>query len=154
MPESDLNRQLQQSKQQKSRNNRVADQYARYLERAITAISTSSTDTQLVTKITQIHTDRDKIDHQRQLLLKLETKTCARYQELEKSVDRSKRHLVRRSIVEMDKTTGKPQNILQQRTELLDQKIRTLENCIKLVEEETPIVPEGNGAKTNGVAFR
>ncbi|ODV84310.1 hypothetical protein CANARDRAFT_24082 [[Candida] arabinofermentans NRRL YB-2248] len=165
-----LQQQQTQSKQIKSNNQALSLKYNRYLSKTLNTLTTSQTlETPLLLKINNIYENDESILKQLQNLKKLNDKLSIKELELNNKLKKSTGKLIKMNLYKGCQDDNEQQqqqqkqkvrkdqrkdivhdlghNVAQEKVEKLDQNIRILENCIRLVEmnDSKPILKVKHG---------
>lgn len=140
MSNSNTERYIQESRQHKKEFLALSGSYSNYLHKSLERFTNSldgGVDAALVSRITQIHEDKDKIEHQHATLLDTHGKLMKLSEKLESQVAKSSRYLVKNNLVAIDPQDHHMTNLLQKKSELIDQDIRILEHCVQLLQNNS-----------------
>lgn len=118
----------------------LSNGYSNHLQKGLEGFINSSEDgidKELVNKITQIHKDKAKIETQHGKLKLIHAKMLKVKDNLESDLYHSKRYLIKNKLIRIDShdPEGGIINLVQRKSELIDQDIRILENCVRLLQE-------------------
>ncbi|ODV98146.1 hypothetical protein PACTADRAFT_631 [Pachysolen tannophilus NRRL Y-2460] len=115
----------------------LANSYSNYLYKNLNKlINETDIDNELLSKINQIHKDDDKIMKQHNNLKILNDKLEKAMEKLDANLNNAKNYLIRNKLISIENGGNVVNDNLQLKSELIDQNIRILENCVKLIKKE------------------
>ncbi len=150
-----LQQQLQQTKQIKSSNGQLSQKYSKYLTKTLATLSSSENiETELQNKVQTIYSNQEIISQQRRSMMKQSDKLSSEARKLLERLAKTQKKLMDHKVRSPEphkinnplRLSGE-KNALQERLALLDQQIRVLESCVRIVENNNsvPVVQAKRG---------